>query len=47
VINAELFELGKSWQIWEKFPVVVCKGVFVVLKCGTPVVDRGEVVDVV
>jgi hypothetical protein len=46
MINAELFELSKSWEVWEEFPVVVCEGVFVVLKRGTPVVDRGEVVDV-
>jgi hypothetical protein len=39
VINAKLFKLSKSWKIWKEFPVVVCEGVFVVLKRGTPVVD--------
>jgi hypothetical protein len=47
VINAELFELSKSWEIRKELPTVVREGVLVVLKRGTPIVDRGEVIDVV
>lgn len=46
VVDAELFEFCETWKVGEEFPVVFCEGVFLVFKGGSPVVDRGKVVDV-